>query len=206
MGCDRCIQVCPYSSSPKITRLTAPSLWDEIGKFTPYISGISVSGGEPSMQIPFLVDFLRLVKQNSSLTTLIETNGFAPPEEYEPLLPHLDYVLADLKVFDADKHKRLTGKNLNEVIETIRFLAGRNKLYAVQQAVIPNFSDDEENIAATATFIAGLNPDIRLKLLRFRPHGTRAPARSWDSPDDETLNRLVRIAHAHGLKHVSCSL
>ena len=186
--------------------MSAKELWEELRGISPFISGISVSGGEPSLQVPFLTELFSIVKASSHLTTLIETNAFAPPEDYQPLLPYLDFVLADLKVFDEEKHIRLTGKPLREVLETIVFLAEKKKLHAIQQVIAPGMTDDDKNITATAAFIAGLNPEIHLKLLRFRPHGTRGVARSWAPPDDKTMDHLVATAKAQGLKNVHRSL
>ena len=55
--------------------MTAPELWQKILPASSFLSGVTVSGGEPVLQADFLAEFFSLVKQSSSLTTFIETNG-----------------------------------------------------------------------------------------------------------------------------------
>ena len=204
-GCDACIKGCPRFSSPKVKQVAPDELWHEIQPSTSFVSGISVSGGEPSLQMEFLVDFLKIIKSNSSLTTLIETNGFAGPEKYADLLPVLDMALVDLKIMDSDKHKRLTGYEIFPVLETIRFLLSKGKLQGVNQVVVPGFQT-EKDIVQAACFLAELDPAIPFKLLRFRPHGTIGDALGWESPVDETMDRFVSLAQEQGLLTVSRSL
>jgi pyruvate formate lyase activating enzyme len=171
-----------------------------------FISGVSVSGGEPSLQILFLAQFFEIVKRKSTLNTLIETNGFCGPCAYQPLLPCLDMALVDLKSIHPERHAQLTGKSLETVKDSIRFFAEQGKLYAVQQVIVPGFTDRQEEMRQTAQFLAGIDPEIRLNLLRFRPHGTSGAAAQWQSPSDETLETLVAVARANGLQHVNRSL
>jgi len=204
-GGDACIQACPTFSSPKVRLYTPEELWKSLLPYTAFISGISVSGGEPALQADFLAQFFQIVKTGSRLTTLIETNGYAGPETYAALLPYLDIALVDLKIIDAEKHARLTGHELSPVLETIRFLRTRDKLGGVNEVIVPGFHTDEDVIGA-ARFLAGLDPTIPFKLLRFRPHGTAGPALGWESPSDETMDRFVSLAKGQGLISVIRSL
>jgi len=204
--CDTCIQTCPHFSSPRVTRCSPRQLWGQIAPLSPFISGVSISGGEVSLQIPFTAAFFELVKDNSNLTTLIETNGYAGGQAYAPLLPFLDMAMVDLKAIDLRKHAQLTGKPLEPVLESIRYLHEQGKLYAVQQVIVPGFSADEADVRRTARFLAGIDARIRLRLLRFRPHGASGAAAGWASPSDESMDNLVEIAKAAGLTQVERSL
>ncbi len=206
VDCDTCIEVCPHFSSPKVKRMTAEEVWRAIKTSKPFISGISVSGGEPTLQVPFLLEFFEIVHSQSALTTLIETNGFVEIESVKPLLPELDLVQVDLKAFDNDLHLSLTGQPVQSVRDTIRYFAEIGKLYAVQQVIVMNYTDDAENMAATAAFLAGINPMIRLQLVKFRPHGTTGEAKTWRSPTDKIMNSLSSAARAQGLVNVNVSL
>jgi pyruvate formate lyase activating enzyme len=154
----------------------------------------------------FIAEFLVIVKQRSSLTTLIETNGYAGPQAYLPFLENLDMAIVDLKAINPQRHIELTGGELAPTLDSIRFLHDRRKLHSVQQVVVPGFTDSETSSEATARFLAGIDPEIRLKFLRFRPHGTSGPAVTWSSPPDEEMDRLVQIALDSGLLHVERSL
>jgi YjjW family glycine radical enzyme activase len=204
--CDQCINCCPNFSSPRTTQYTPLALWDEIRTYGKFISGVTVSGGEPTMQVEFLRNFFFLVKNDSDLTTLVETNGLIETRKLVELLPVMDYAMVDLKVFDTGIHRELTGVGNHATLETIRFLAQHSKLFAVRTTVIPGYSDALENAFQTAQFIASIDPNIRLSFLRFRPHGTRGQAEHWDSPSDELMDTLVDAARSQGVIHVDRSI
>ncbi len=204
-GCDTCITVCSRFSSPKVKNFTPDQLWQNIQPSTKFVSGVSLSGGEPSLQINFLVDLFNIIKSNSSLTTLIETNGYAGQKAYDILLPYLDMVLVDLKIMDSEKHKQLTGYEIFPVLETIKLMDSKGKLQSINQVVVPGFHT-EKDIVEAAHFLVELDPAIPFKLLRFRPHGTAGDALHWESPSDDTMDRFVSVASQQGLKNVSRSL
>lgn len=68
--------------------------------------------------------------------------------------------------------------------------------------VIPGYSDTVANMQAAAAFVAALGPGVPLRLQRFRPHGTRGPARHWAPPAEAAMDDLVRTARAAGLTDV----
>ena len=131
---------------------------------------------------------------------------YAGPRAYLPFLENLDFAIVDLKAIDPQRYLDLTSQSLAPTLETIRFLHGQNKLYAIQQVVVPGFTDTEASAAGTARFLAGIDPNIRLKFLRFRPHGTFGAAQGWISPTDEVMDRMVQTALEAGLVQVEHSL
>jgi pyruvate formate lyase activating enzyme len=186
--------------------VSASELWREVAPQSSFISGVTVSGGEPTLQLDFVSDFFTIVKGKSRLNTLIETNGHVTVERLKQLLPVLDMAMVDLKAMDPDSHRRLTGQSNELVKEAIQFLAQQNRLYAVRKVIAPGCTDLVEDAVATARFIADIDPAIRLRFLRFRPHGTSGVARTWKSPSDETMDRLVETARAEGVRDVDRSL
>lgn len=206
VDCDTCITVCPHLSSPKVKQYSPEQLWDRVRSDSRYVSGISVSGGEPMLQAEFVGQFFELVKNHSNLSTLIETNGFVGPSAYYPLLKNLDLALVDLKTIDPVLHVKITGKPLEPVLESIVFMHEQRKLHAVQQVIVPGFTDTIEHTRLSARFIKNIDPTITLRLLRFRPHGTAGNAMSWDSPQDDLMDELVRSAKEEGLLNVNRSL
>ncbi|MDO9545119.1 MAG: YjjW family glycine radical enzyme activase [Pelolinea sp.] len=204
--CDTCIKVCPYSSSPKVRAMTSEEIWQGIDSAVPFLSGVSVSGGEPLLQIPFLVEFFDLIHDRSNLTTYIETNGYVKKEDMLNILPHVDLVQVDLKCMDDELHKTLTGKSVDAVMESIRLVHEKGKLYSVQQVIVNDFTANEKLIGSTADFLVSVDPSIRLRLVKFRPHGTIGAAASWQSPSDEMMVDLQKTALARGLKIVSISI
>lgn len=204
--CENCIHTCPNNSSPRAIAMTAEDVWQKILPSSGFISGVTLSGGEPVLQMDFIADLLAIIKQRSSLTTLIETNGCSGMQAYLPLLDVLDMAIVDLKAMDPQRYLVLTGGELTPTLETIRFLYEKKKLHAVQQVVVPGFTDSEASASASARFLAGIDPRIRLKFLRFRPHGTSGQAETWPSPSDEVMDHLVQAALREGLLQVERSL
>ncbi|HYF92699.1 MAG TPA: YjjW family glycine radical enzyme activase [Symbiobacteriaceae bacterium] len=200
-GCDRCIAVCPSCADPRATWYGVGDLLAWLRPLAPFLSGVTVSGGEPMLQAEFLAAFLPAVRQ-AGLSTMIETNGLIEPE---PLLPWLDGALVDLKVWDDDRHRALTGTGNAAVKATIRRLAAQGKLVEVRLPIIAGFSDDAAHVQAAAGFVAAIDPAIPVRLLRFRPHGTVGPAAGWAPPADGLIDQFVTIARSAGLITVTRS-
>ncbi len=203
---DHCIQVCPHGSSPRVIRMTPEETWQQIQPYAPFISGVTLTGGEPTLQPVFLQQFLKLIKQVSNLNTCIETNGQTTEAVLGKLIPFLDYAMVDLKVFDPVLHQRLTGADNAQTLNTIRILAEAGTLHMVRTTIVPGFTDTFENAKATARFLAEIDPNIHWRLLRFRPHGVVGLAKDWASPDDALMDRLVALAKAQGLNNVDRSI
>ncbi len=203
--CDQCIIHCPHLSSPKVYHLTPLEAWQQIKVNQPFISGITISGGEPTLQPEFLEEFLKIIQQNSFLDTCIETNGCIERTVLSRLLPYLDRVMVDLKAYEPDLHHRLTGVDNQQTLKNIRFFAEESKLYMVRTTVVPGFTDSETNIARTAEFLSKIDQDIHLRLIKFRPHGVIGEAKGWASPSDAVMKRLVDIAQMAGLRSVDYS-
>jgi len=204
--CDQCIEICPHNSSPQVRRMNPRDLWLEIEPLAPFLSGVTVSGGEATQQVSFVRDFFAQVKVQSDLTTLIQTNGDVSQEDLEELLPVTDWFMVDLKAFDATAHRELTGSDNSRVMDTIRFLAQHKKLFQVRQVVVPCFNDSEEQARQTARFLMTVDPAIDLRFLRFRPHGAHGIAATWKAPEDEIMECLVAAAKETGLNHVDRSI
>lgn len=194
-GCDRCIAVCPSSADPRAFEYTVAALLDWLQPMAPFLSGVTVSGGEPLLQTDFLAEFFPRV-QALGLSTMIETNGLIDPA---PILPWLDGVLIDLKAWDDDLHRRLTGEGNPTILANIRRLAALGKITEVRLPIIPGFSDTLAHMGAAAAFLADCDPAIPVRLLRFRPHGASGVAATWAPVPDETMDQLVLAARAAGL-------
>lgn len=205
-ACDACLVACPRDSSPKTRRLTAEALWREIEPASAFLSGVSVSGGEPTQQTPFLVHFLRRIRAETKLDTLIETNGSAALEDLERLCAVTDMFMVDLKAASEATHRRLTGQGNRDVLRNIRFLAERGKLYQVRQVIVPGVNDRADDAAELARILRAIDPGISLRLLRFRPHGTRGEAADWISPSDETMDDLVAVVRSAGIPDTERSI
>jgi pyruvate formate lyase activating enzyme len=135
----------------------AAELFEEIQKdATFYLNsggGVTLSGGEPVLQAKFLEDFLPLAADAEVHVTL-ETGGAYPFEQLEPLLGWIDLVLFDLKVIDPGEHRHFTGRENAQILANLRRLLAGDTRVEVRMPVIPDHNTDDENIRATAEFLA----------------------------------------------------
>ena len=204
--CDACIEVCPNFSSPKVHVLTPEDTWNRIKPNLPFISGVTFTGGEPVFQDKFLYESLKLIKQESELTTCIETNGFFSAGIFDHIIPLVDFVMVDFKAFHPEIHNHLTGKHNLNTKHNIKLLWETSKLFMVRTTIVPGFTDTHDEIRSISRFLVDIDPNIHLRLLRFRPHGVKDEARNWKSPGDKLMDQLCETARSTGLTHVDRSL
>jgi len=113
--------------------------------------GMTLSGGEVTMQSGFALALLKAAKENWIHTT-IETCGYTSWETLEQLLEYTDVVLYDLKCMDPEKHREGTGVDSGRILENARRVAAMRPV-KFRTPLIPGFNDTPENVVATALFI-----------------------------------------------------
>ena len=169
---------------------------NDIRAAMPYISGITVSGGEATVQHEFVVELFSEIKQLpefAHLTTFIDSNGNASESIWASLAPFTDGVMLDLKALDNASHIALTGSSNEVVLESIKFLDSINKLFEVRLLLVPGHNDSDEELIKTAVWLKSINPDMTIKINAFKTHGVRAAARDWSEVKEEDLLRY----HSH---------
>lgn len=204
-GCDLCLTVCPTDSSPMAREVTVDEVIAEIRRHAAFLSGVTVTGGEPTLQLEFLIDLFGAIKADpdlNRLTTLVDTNGTLAVEGWERLLPVLDGAMVDLKAGTAELHRRLTGHDHAAVIESIRWLHGRRRLTEVRLLVVEGVTDTDPELEAWADLITAIDPGVPVRIMRFRHEGTRIPARSWPETSSEAVERVSKRLAASGLTTV----
>lgn len=200
VNCDTCIRTCRNFASPKIRNLTAEELFGLIKPFFPFIDGITTSGGECGLYLDFLTEFYGLVKA-AGKTTYMDTNGQIPLAGQEAFLSVTDKTMIDLKAGTEEDHKRLTGLGLEPVTENIRLAAKLGKLYEIRTVVVPELADCRAAVRLGAELIAPY-PEVRYKLIKFRPYGVREEYASMKSPSQELMEELKALAHSEGVRDV----
>ncbi|CAH0541049.1 YjjW family glycine radical enzyme activase [Vibrio marisflavi] len=191
--CDKCIDVCPNQSSPKINSYSCEAMYKLVKKHAPFISGITVSGGEATLQLPFIFSLFSRIKHDaalSHLTCFIDSNGSLSLQGWQKILPYLDGAMVDLKAWKNEVHCHLTGRKNTRVLETIRYLAEHDKLYEIRLLQIPNQTDFEQSIAELAEFINALPNEVQLKINAFRTHGVKGEAKKWQECKSEDTHNL----------------
>lgn len=171
----------------------------------PYITGITVSGGEATLQHEFLVAFFTRVRTDpefAHLTTFIDSNGFADRGVWDALAPVTDGVMVDLKALDPALHLELTGQPNDVVLDSIRHLAARGLLYETRLMLVPELNDSDEQLRATGEWLMGVDPGMRVKINHFHGHGTRAAARDWPEADEARRERNRAALLAAGVRNL----
>lgn len=196
--CDSCLKTCTSMSSPRIRNLTGEQVLEETRDNLPFISGVTVSGGECTLYPEFLREFFTLVRETTGKTTFIDTNGQTRLWEQEALLAVTDKTMIDLKSADDEEHLRLSGLDARLPIENIRRLAPLGKIFEIRTVVVPGLLDNRRTVETGARLIAPY-PEIRYKLIRYRPFGVRAEMPPTPVPDDALMAELEALAKANGV-------
>lgn len=173
-GGDTCIDVCEYDSTPKARTLAVADMVERIRPAAPFLSGITVSGGEATQQPAFVRALFTAVRAAfPRLTCFVDTNGDTDPATWDLLDPVMDAAMVDLKCLDDAIHRRITGESNARVLESIRLLASRRKLYEVRLLLLAGVNDADDLLAETGRWLASVDPGLRVKVIGYRAHGVR---------------------------------
>ncbi len=214
-----CPMRCAYCHNPDTWNMTAGTLTDTdelVGKamrYRPYWKregGVTVSGGEPLMQIDFLIElFEKLKKEN--VHTCVDTSG-APFTREEPFFSKFrrltdltDLFLADIKHIDSDRHRELTGRGNENILDMLRFLSETKKPVWIRHVLVPDKTDDDYYLKKLREFIDTLGNVERVEVLPYHTLG----AAKWkslgipyllkgiDPPTKERVENAEKILGAH---------
>lgn len=199
--CDECIKICKSSSTPKAQSMTVAEVVAEIEKNKLFISGITVSGGECTLQSEFLTDLFRKVKK-LGLTCFVDTNGSIPLWEHKDLVDVMDMAMVDIKSYDNKEHKMLTSMENTTVMENVKYLAKLKKIYEIRTVIVPEVLENHNNVDKISKFMVSLDPNVRYKLIKYRQIGVRHEMIKSYTPKDETMKELGAIATNNGCINV----
>ena len=139
--------------------------------------GLTVTGGEPLMQIDFLIELFKIAKKEG-IHTCIDTSGITydeSDEEYisklNELVLYTDLVMLDLKHIDTEKHKELTGHSNERVLAFARYLERKNIPTWIRHVVVEGYTDDEKDLFALGEFIGTLKNVKALDVLPYHTMG-----------------------------------
>ncbi len=214
-GCGICESACPAGALEVVGKdysvpdLVSLALQDKVF-YQKSGGGITLSGGEPSLQADFCGALMDALKEQG-LHLALDTCGGTSWTVLERLVRSADLILYDLKIMDPDQHRRYTGLLLKPVLENAQRIAEIGKPLWIRTPIIPGINDTEENIRRTARFIQEKLPTVaRYDLLAFNNTCSskyHRLGRSWDLGQkelisEETLERLAEAARREGLAGV----
>ncbi len=181
--------------------------------------GVTLSGGEPTLDSAFALALLRACKERG-LHTAVETCGECPGGSLASLLPVTDLIMMDIKAISHETHRDATGKGNSRILANARMLAATSIPIVFRTPVIRGVNDTKEEISRIASFVKDLcslrgpggrngsaPAEIRYELLTFhklasdkyRSLGREYRAASFEPLPGEEMQNLLRVAKGAGL-------
>lgn len=213
-----CKMRCQYCHNPETwgstggEKYSADDLFDKAWKYSSYWGaelnkgGVTVSGGEPLLQIDFLIEFFKKLK-SKGVHTAIDTSGqpfsHKPEfiEKFDELLKYTDLILLDIKEIDNDRHKNLTGcENIN-ILQLARYLSDKNIPVWIRYVLVPGVTDVESDLIKLSEFINSLDNVEKIEVLPYHTYGVN----KWEKlnikyqltdvskPTDDEVNKAKEI-------------
>jgi pyruvate formate lyase activating enzyme len=134
------------------------------------LGGFTLSGGEPLLQNRFAVKLFAAAKE-MGIHTALDTNGGLGERLSDSDLENIDLVLLDLKSWNPELHRKVTGMEVGPVLDFARRLASHKKPLWIRFVLVPGLTDDAENIGQIAKFAAELGNVQRVDVLPFHQMG-----------------------------------
>ena len=203
--CDDCLTICPISASPMTREYSLAEMLEVIRMHSAFLGGITVSGGEATLQLKFVEALFRAVKTDpdlANLTCFIDTNGHLGPKSWEKLLPVTDGVMLDIKAFDLDQHMTLTGQDNRKVLSSAKIVHAAGKLYELRFLMIPDRTDSTAELDQLIGFVQALGANVRVKLNAFQHHGVRGQALNWPKMNEARVDAAAMQLKAAGITNV----
>ena len=210
-ACQTCVMGCPNKALQTMgVETTVAEAYKTVMKDRDYYEstggGVTVSGGEPLMQPEFVAALCEKL-QASGIHTCIETTGFADRKNIEKVLPHLSLVYFDLKHMDSKEHQRVTGVPNELILENFKYIVSTGTEVVVRIPYIPGFNDSDENMEATARFVAEVLPGAEVHLLPYHNYGEGKyesldrtyPMTGLERPPTEQVERSKTIFDKYNL-------
>ncbi|MFE7068883.1 pyruvate formate-lyase-activating protein [Streptomyces sp. NPDC057620] len=207
---------CLYCANPDTWHMrdgreaTVDEVMAEIDRYRGFVTaaggGVTLTGGEPLLQPAFTAEVLRRCKE-TGLHTALDTSGFLGARATDELLADTDLVLLDIKSFDVNTYRKLTG---GELAPTLNFATRLDRLGVrmwVRYVLVPGWTDDPEAVDGLARFVAGLDavdrvdvlPFHRLGAAKYEALGLPFPLRDTPGPEPELIRRVQEQFRRNGV-------
>lgn len=172
-----CSLRCLYCHNPETWKLnmgdkiTPQELIDDILKYKNYYlnGGVTFSGGEPLMQPEFLIECLKLCKENN-LHTAIDTAGVGI-NNIDEILKYTDLVILDIKAIDDTMYKKITGRNKNKFDEFVSYLNKTNTKVWIRSVIVPGLNDNKDYILKLDNYLKNFANIEKVELLPYHLYG-----------------------------------
>lgn len=217
-GCLLRCQFCHNADTWEIgtgKKMSVSEIMDDLLTYLPFIQssggGITVSGGEPLLQIPFIIELFKECKKKGIHTT-IDSSGGSFNSESKTYMDHLDellqytnLILLDLKHINRKKHIKLTGMPNDHIIEFAKLLSERKIPVWIRHVLVPTITDDVEDLEKLGEFIGTLKnvekieilPYHKLGVYKWEALGLEYPLKDINTPTEEEVEYAYKKITAH---------
>ena len=203
--CDACLDTCPIDANPMVREYSVGEILALARKHRPFLTGVTVSGGEPTRQLEFVTTLFGGIKADKELEGLdcfIDSNGHLGASGWERLLPVTDGVMLDIKSFDNALHRDLTGMDNVTSLRSARLLHDAGKLYELRFLLVPGKTDVDAELDGLIEFVKALGGEVRVRLNAFQHHGVRPVAREWEPMSKAGVGRAATRLREAGIRNV----
>ena len=210
-ACGKCASVCLAEAlilyGEKVTPSEIlPKLLADKDFYRSSGGGVTISGGEPLLQADFTAELLMLLK-SKDINTAVDTCLFAPRESLKKVVPFTDTFLVDVKAFDRDVHKSLTGQYNDVILDNIRYLDCISKRMEIRIPYIPGLNSKE--IPKIAEFLSTLKSVVGVRVLAYHNlSGTKYDSlemqytladNTTPPPQKEEIKKVCDIIESYGV-------
>lgn len=191
-------------------RHTVEQVMAKVRRYEPVLratgGGVTLSGGEPLLQAPFVENIFAECKK-LGIHTALDTSGFLGGRASNGLLSNTDLVLLDVKSGLPDVYRKATSRPLQPTLDFGRRLAAQDKRVWVRFVLVPGLTDGEDNVESVAAYVASLGNVERVEVLPFHQMGKDKWAEldeayalaDTEPPTEELLVRVRAQFEQHGL-------
>lgn len=152
------------ANSKEITPEEVLKMYKKYSGYYGNSGGVTFSGGEPLLQSEFVLETIKLLKENN-IHTAIDTAGVG--ENYEEILKIVDLVILDIKAVEADEYKFITGRDISDFNNFLEKCKNFNKKLWLRQVIVPNINDDEQHVLLLKEFSKTIPNVERIELLPY---------------------------------------
>ncbi len=170
---------CAYCHNPDTwkrdggTVTDAKELINKLIKYKPYYKssggGVTFSGGEPLLQPEFLLEMLKLCKENN-IHTAIDTAGFGFGD-YDEILKYTDLVILDIKHSSEEGYRDLAGGDMSELKKFLEALSRSKSRVWIRHVVVPGLTDSTQHILKLKKIISSIKNLDKIELLPYHTLG-----------------------------------
>jgi pyruvate formate lyase activating enzyme len=214
-----CLLRCQYCHNPDTWHtkdghlVTVSEVMAEVKKYAPMLGrmkgGVTISGGEPMVQMNFTWRLLMEIKK-LGVHTALDTAGLLGMRVPDEMMEDIDMFLLDVKSWEPDLYKRLTAVDLAPTLEFAKRLNRINKRVWVRFVLVPKLTDKPDNVEGIAKFLAPMKNVERVDVLPFHQLGAakwqalglKYPLADARAPTRAEVQKVLDIFHAHGLNAI----